>query len=164
MTLESKIASQLHEDWRRCRQRADGGFESDWHKVNDKAYLDGLDKNNLPANVRVNDGQVEIDVANSDFNQLSPDLQMEHLASAKVIVGVLTERDELTLDQIGEKIYAGYLTRHPKLRSENPVTFSDLSEKQKRGVLRQYRIGLEVLNTCEKVAEHENASSKTMTL
>lgn len=164
MTLESKIAIQLHEDWRRCKQRADGGFESDWHKVNDKAYIEGLDRNNLPANVRVNDGQVEIDVANSDFSQLSPDLQTEHLASAKVIVGILAERDALTLDQIGEKIYAGYLTRHPKLRSENPVTFSDLTEKQKRGVLRQYRIGLEVLNTCEKVAEPENASSKTMTL
>lgn len=160
MTLENKIAIQLHEDWRKFRENSDGTFESVWHKVDNKEFVEDLDLSNLPANIRVVDGEIEIDIANSNFAQLSPDLQRDYFESAKVVAEVLKEKDDLTLDQIGEKIYNAYLSRNTKT-NRKPKSFEKLSGKRQKEILREYRIGLEVLNE-SKI--NEKTQEKTMEL
>lgn len=145
MTLEMKIAVQLHEDWREFKKNSDGTFKSVWHKIDNKDFLENLDFSNLPENFRTINNDVEIDMANSDFNHLSPDLQKEYYESAKVIADVLKERGSLTLDQVGERIYDAYLTRHPNSK-KRAKTFEKLSNKRQNEILREYRVGLATLN------------------
>ncbi len=161
MTLETRIAIQLHEDWRSFKKNSDGTFESVWHKVKteDRNFLDNLDFSNLPATVRVVNGEVEIDMANLEFANLSTDLQKEYYESAKVIADVLRKKDELTLDQIGEIIYNASLTRQTLKRKAK--TFEELSAKKQKQILREYRVGLEVLN---ETKINEKSQEMTMTL
>ena len=78
MDLEIKIASELHEDWRKTRLNEDGSFEPRWKKVKDEEFVSNLEPEKLPKNVRAVEDGYEIDIANSSYEELSPDWQEEN--------------------------------------------------------------------------------------
>ena len=93
--LAFMIASELHEGWRKTRLREDGTYEPRWKEVMDKEYVEHrVDLEHLPENMRINEGVVEIDIANSHFIELSPDKQKENYEAALVCVDILFNRED----------------------------------------------------------------------
>lgn len=154
MNLSHQIASKLHEDWRKTRLKEDGTFEPRWKTIKDKGFSDNLDENNLPVNIKkVEDGKFEIDIANSSYDQLSPDWQAENKAAAEVVAQIIESEKEYTIDEVGEIIHSAWLERNA-WAAEGPlgVSFAELSKEEQNKDLAQYLIGIE---TAKELAEAE---------
>lgn len=88
----------------RNKKKADGTYEPRWKKVTDKKFVAGLDVRNLPPYLRLDDHHfVEIDIANTPYEKLSPDWQAENKAAGKVVAEIIESKNfiqEMKLEQL----------------------------------------------------------------
>ena len=162
--LATLIASELHEDWRKTRLNADGTYEPRWKKVLDEEFAKSLDVDNLPANFRVFEGTLEIDIANSNFEQLSPDKQEENFEAAKVCVDILFDKENYqTKEEIGEKIHAEWLSRNEWGREDEVLSkpFIELPVEEQNKDIDQYKIALMVF---EKLKQKQKAKEEELSM
>ena len=168
-----KIASKLHEQWRaRCvhPQRwkpIEGGPEiKDKCQGATQKYIEGLDMDNLPPYIRVNEnGSLEIDIKNCEYENLSPAWQYENHAAAEVVADILIAEQNgrnFTLDEVGSIIHDKWLERHGEEEwvkgGELDKPFSELSTYAQNEDLDQYKVGLEVLGN-EKILPDETVKT-----
>lgn len=143
--LAKGVASALHEDWRKTRLKEDGTFEPRWKAIKDEKFIAKLNPNVLPANVRVNNGTYEIDIANSNYDQLSADWQYENQEAGKIAAGLVIHNQydnaDLSREQIGDEIHNEWLKRNTWAKGgELDVPFAELPFEEQRKDLIQYRI------------------------
>lgn len=155
--LANKIASQLHEDWRKTRLREDGTYEPRWKATKSANFDANLDRDNLPTYIRVNeDGSVEIDIANCSYENLSPAWQAENKAAAEVVADILAREahgERFSLDEVGAIIHDQWLLRNDWAKGGDlDKPFADLPKVEQDKDLDQYRIGLEELGA-EKIVD-----------
>ena len=159
MNIIHEIASGCHEDWRKKRLLEDGTYEPRWKRVKDEEFLKTLDKENLPKNYRVNEkGEVEIDIANSTYDELSPCWQAENKANAEVVAEIIESGELLTYEEIGDRIHTAWLARNPWAK-DNPVLskpFAELPEEEQKKDMDPYYIGLEVVKNASKDNSQNN--------
>ena len=74
-----KLAKMMHEEWRQGRRKEDGSFEPRPKKTKDAEWTGK------------HAGQDEIDIANTEFEELPRDWQEENLLSAKVAIEKIEE-------------------------------------------------------------------------
>lgn len=90
--LVTSVASSLHDNWREPRKnQVTGKYEPRWKPAGDALfearYKTQLQPGETKDNVRMTaDGKIEIDIANTDYENLTPKWQQENLASAEVAV------------------------------------------------------------------------------
>ncbi len=144
-----EIGSQLHEDWRKTRLREDGSYEPRWKKVKDKEF-EFKESNTCRKN---KDGDVEIDIANMNFNELSSDWKYENLEAGKVVaklVGNKTELSDEERDKMATIIHEEWLKRNDWVFDKeygNPaqaVPFANLSEEEKNKDRDQLKFGIDL--------------------
>ena len=148
--ITNSVAESLHEIWRKTRLKEDGTYEPRWKKINDMSYLEKLDKNNLPSNVRLTENGYEIDIANSSYNQLSFDWQKENYEAARVVAGLVikSQKDNLSSLEIGDEIHNEWLKRN-QWAKDDPVLslpFEKLPEEEKVKDLQQYKLAKDIAN------------------
>ena len=174
--LAGNVSSALHEDWRKTRLNEDGTFEPRWKAIKDQEFLTSLNPNELPGNIRVVDGNYEIDIANSSYDQLSPDWQYENKEAGKVAAELVIRgqsqcsqrqysSNDLTLaamygeflnmQQIGSRIHDEWLKRNDWAKGgELDVPFKDLPPHEQAKDIDQYKIAYA---TFEKMQQKEQA-------
>lgn len=152
--LAHKIASALHEDWRKTRLNADGTYEPRWKKVKDIEFVKNLDLENMPSNVRITNDVVEIDIANSTYDMLSEDWKAENKAAAEVVATIFEKEEtigrKMTRDEVGTIIHNEWLKRNDWVYNPeygNPaltVPFAELPADEQAKDIDQYKIGQKV--------------------
>lgn len=150
MNLVEQIASAFHDSWRKERLKKDGTYEPRWKKVKDANFVEKLDLANLPSTVRITeDNDVEIDIANSPYSELSADWQSENKQAAEFVIGILTSGKNYTRDQIGDLIHNAWLERNPWALSDRVLSkpFAELPEKEKNEDMKQYDTAVRIMNS-----------------
>ncbi len=141
--LAKGLAKELHEDNRKSFMNKDGSYESCWKAINDEKFVQSLNPNQLPNNIRAVDGHYEIDIANSPYEQLSPDWQYENQEAGKVLAGLVihSQYDNVNLSrkQIGDEIHNEWLKRNAWAKGgELDVPFDQLPAEVQRKDIAQY--------------------------
>ena len=144
-----KVASALHEDWRQTRKLPDGTFDPRWKAVKDASFAEQYaTAKELPNNLRINDGKLEIDIANTKFSDLSYDWQQENMEAACVVTEMAKSGKFSEPGPIGHKIHEEWLSRNEWAKSgELGVPFAALSKEEQLKDLRQYEIAKKVLES-----------------
>lgn len=143
----NEIAALLHEDWRKTRLK-DGVFEPRWKEVKDQTFANQMkQRTQLPINLRKNGEKLEIDIANSTFEQLSFDWQKENLDAAGVAQEFAIKGfNKEDIGIVGHHIHEEWLKRNAWAKGgELDVPFAKLPEHEQRKDLRQYEIACEVI-------------------
>ena len=158
-----EIASALHEDWREDRKNKEGIYEPRWKKVSDASFIKKVKAmEELPENIRIVDGVVEQDIANTTFNDLCIDYQLENFEAAAFVYQLATTKHYTKAETgiIGKMIHNEWLRRNPWAKGSNlDVEFKDLPPEEQVKDLIQYDIALEIANQ-EKTAKKENLIDK----
>jgi len=133
----TKLASALHEDWRKTRLQEDGTFEPRVKPTTDEMWISihGTD---------------QVDIANTEYVDLPEDWQAENKAAAEVIVGILYESpeaqdlsDEEHINMVGEKIHTAWLARNDWAKGGDlDVPFKDLPADEQAKDINQLKIAL----------------------
>jgi len=89
------IASQIHEEWRAPRKRADGTYEPRPKETNDVEWI-------------ANHGVHEVDIANTEFIDLPADWQRENTIAADLASRVV----DATIDYLAALIHEQWVSRH----------------------------------------------------
>ena len=137
---QEKIASALHEDWRKTRLQPDGTFEPRVKTTKDEAWIKAH-------------GTDQVDIANTSYKDLPKDWQAENGAAGKVIEGIISRHgghvdlnNEKTRLQVGEEIHAAWLSRNEYAKGGPlDVPFKDLPPDEQAKDLDQITIGEKVL-------------------
>lgn len=146
------LASRFHEDWRKPRLREDGSYEPRWKKIKkDEEFI----RNAVPCDtVRVTADGVEVDIANTSFEDLPFDYQEENLLAAEVVVNLLQGKKKLSaeeIEQLSSIVHDEWLKRNTwAAGGELDVPYKDLPEVEKAKDRVQVLTGMEVM----KVAKH----------
>lgn len=152
MSLLEKIASAFHDNWRKTKLKEDGTYEPRWRKVEDVEFIKALDLGNLPDTIRITaENDVEIDIANTCYSQLSEDWKRENKQAAEVVIEILTSGKTYTREEIGDIIHTAWLKRNPRASSD-PVLglpFAELPENEQAKDLEQYDVALQVMRSTE---------------
>ena len=145
----SNIASTFHNKWREGRKNQDGKYEPRWKTVSDEAFINSVKSiKELPANIRIVDGKVEQDIANTNFNELCLDYQIENFEAAQVAYEV-AQKDYTKSEagKVGKIIHDEWLKRNPWAEgSELDVEFVDLINSEKVKDLIHYEIAKDIAN------------------
>ncbi len=142
MELADSIAFELHERWRKNRIKAGERYESKWETIKDKNFLEELDKEDLPPYVKKIGYVYKIDVANTCYTMLSPDLQNEKKEAAKVVAKIIESKANLTREEIGNIIHNEWLKRNNWAKGGKlDVPFAKLPKIEQDKYLEQYYIG-----------------------
>lgn len=176
--LATNVSSALHEDWRKTRLNEDGTFEPRWKAIKDQEFITSLNSNQLPSNIRVADGKYEIDIANSTYNQLSPDWQYENKEAGKVASELVIRGQRqyvsihnqvcwnssygeyLNREQVGNKIHNEWLKRNTWAKGgELDVPFKELPPHEQAKDIDQYKIAYAIF---EKMQQKEQAMQNDM--
>lgn len=142
-----KLATLLHENWRKTRIN-DGKIEPKWRSFHDvvlaRRYFENPDK--FP-NIRTNGENLEMDIANTPYEDLSRDWQQENMAASRFVGSLAFVADNMSLAEIGDKIHKERLLRRPWNRAEPKLNlpFDKLSEAEKQKDLQQYFIAKDLL-------------------
>ena len=149
--LINSVASELHEDWRKTRLNKDGSYEPRWKAIKDQNFIKRLNPNQLSSNYRMISNGFEIDIANSTYDQLSPDWQYENLEAAKVASDLVLQKkwddEDFTQEQIGDKIHNEWLKRNTYAKGTAlDVPFTELPEEEKVKDLSQYKLANTIAN------------------
>ena len=142
--LIEKMAGFLHEDWRAPRRIEDTEkFEPRWKSPKDadfeKKWLERLNRGEKRENVRIQDGKVEIDIANTPYSELTEAWRAENKASAEAAIGeVMRARQEGKelgqdfVEQASSVIHDKWLERNGSWAPpEQNKPYSELSEEEK---------------------------------
>jgi len=141
-------------------------------------FITSLNSNQLPSNIRVVDGKYEIDIANSTYNQLSPDWQYENKEAGKVASELVIRGQRqyvsihnqvcwnssygeyLDREQVGNKIHNEWLKRNTWAKGgELDVPFKDLPPHEQAKDIDQYKIAYAIF---EKMQQKEQAMQNDM--
>lgn len=145
MKFSEQIASELHEVWRKTRLRQDGSYEPRWKKVKDIEFVKNLDLANLPETIRITpENDLEIDIANTSYQDLSEDWKAENKAAGEVVANLLSSDIKYSRSEIGQIIHSEWLKRN-KWATNDPVLslpFDQLPEEEQKKDLNQYDIGV----------------------
>ena len=90
--LIESMASSLHEDWRAPRRIKDTEkFEPRWKSPKnpdfEEQWLQRLNSGEERENIRIQDGKVEIDIANTPYGELTDAWKEENRVSAEIAIG-----------------------------------------------------------------------------
>jgi hypothetical protein len=126
------LGSAFHEDWRKTRLNEDGSFEPRVKTTKDEAWIEAH-------------GTDQVDIANTDFENLPSDWQAENKAAAEVIVNVFEAHNgQVGLDNpatrtnIGETVHAAWLSRNEWAKGGDlDVPFADLPVEEQDKDLNQ---------------------------
>ena len=152
MSLSEKIASAFHDNWRKKRLKKDGTIEPRWKKVKDVEFIKALDLGNLPDTIRITpENDVEIDIANTCYSQLSEDWKSENKQAAEVVTEILTSGKTYTREEIGDIIHTAWLERNPWAKSDPDLglPFAELPKNEREKDLEQYDVALQVIRSTE---------------
>lgn len=145
-----KLASALHEDWRKTRQQEDGLFEPRIKATKDEAWIEAH-------------GSDQVDIANTQYGDLPKDWQQENHDAAGVVVELIDNIDESnksrdnlaalvedtesdTYSAIGEEIHSAWLKRNEWAKGgELDVPFESLPQVEKDKDIAQYLLGVNAL-------------------
>ena len=154
--LENRLAKKLHTMFRKIYLRQDGTYESKWTEVSDRDFLEKLDRNNLPENIRINDkGVVELDITNTPYDNLSDDLKEEYKLNAQVAIIGLNCDAETWLDTM----HNAWLERHPQARGGYLDVPAD--QLQRDESVKYYKWMVLAIETEQEImAEKEQADEK----
>jgi len=142
------VASQLHQQWREGRKNPDGTYEPRWKKVKDNAFIETvLATKNLPANIKVVDGEVQLDIANTSFDDLCLDYQIENFEAAQIALEVAKIKyTRAEAGKVGKIIHDEWLERNGWAKgSDLDVEFEELIFSEKVKDLIQYEIAKDVV-------------------
>ncbi len=158
--LNYDIASALHDDYRKkFFNPTTGTFTERWRPVKDADFIKKFKNQPLPANLRVNDGKLEIDITNSSFDQLSLDWQAENYAAAKVAKKVAEKGyTEDMAGVVGTIIHDdNWLVRNEYAKgSELDVPFAELTNVEKMKDLVQYAVAQKVIKEKQQKADEKS--------
>lgn len=136
------VAYHLHEEWRNSRLREDLTYKPAWRTIKDSQFIKALNKsNNLPNTIRKIDNKYEMDIANTDYNGLSSDLQYENQEAGKVAAGLFIRSldEHLTNEFIGAEIQSEWRKRNAWAKgSDLDVPFELLPFDKKNSTLDQH--------------------------
>jgi len=158
----AKVASALHEDWRQTRKLPDGTFDPRWKAVKDASFeAQYATTSDLPSNIRKNEGKLELDIANTKFEDLSYNWQQENFEAA-VIASDLAKKSysEYDIGIVGHIIHEAWLKRNEwAIGGELGVPFAELPKHEQDKDLRQYEIAKETLSKAKtKVSDSQFGS------
>lgn len=134
-----EIATALHDNWRESLRVGEGGYLPDVEETKDKEWI------------RTH-GSGQVDIANTNFEELPRDWQAENIAAARVVLGLLLEgggyvwlhRDGEE-ERVGGIIHDAWVQRHPEAAAEGlDVPFAELPWDQQDKDLDQAHIGMQV--------------------
>lgn len=136
------LASAFHDDWRKTRKQEDGSFEPRIKDTKDEAWI-------------YQHGTSQVDIANTEFDDLPEDWQSENNAAAAVILEIIEESDgQIDINQpeqkqqIGDRIHTEWLKRNEWAKGgELDVPFSQLPKDEQDKDLNQMIIGLQVFSS-----------------
>lgn len=156
--LESKkeivaLASRFHEDWRKPRLKEDGTYEPRWKRIKkDKEFIANAVNSDT---VRVTADGVEVDIANTSFEDLPFDYQEENLLAAEVVVNLLKGKKKLSAEEIEELssiVHDEWLKRNTwAAGGELDVPYKDLPEDEKAKDRVQVLAGMEVMKITKNI-------------
>lgn len=158
--LVNKIASCFHEDWRQIKKNKDGTFKSSWKAVKDykfeRNYIKYLKNGGTELSyLRFNkESELEIDIANCEYKNLSKDWQKENLEAAKVVLKILIQEQKgkvFTFEEVGHIIHEEWRKRNkPSQNSRLNTLFINLDLEDQDKDLRQYFVAKEVLHSLKQ--------------
>jgi hypothetical protein len=120
------LATEFHEDWRKkTRLNGGGSFEPCIKPTDDAAWIEAH-------------GTDQVDIANTDYDELPTDWQAENKAAAEVVVGVMVEYNGAidlsskdVRSQVGGTIHDAWLSRNDWAKGgELDVPFTQLSAEE----------------------------------
>lgn len=134
-----EIATALHDNWRESLRVGEGEYLPDVEETKDKEWIKAH-------------GSGQVDIANTNFEELPRDWQAENIAAARVVLGLLLEGDgHVWLHRDGEEervggiIHDAWVQRHPEAGAEGlDVPFTELPWDQQDKDLDQAHIGMQV--------------------
>lgn len=137
------LASTFHEDWRQTRLQEDGTFEPKLKDTKDEAWMEA------------HQGEAQVDISNTVFEDLPSDWQAENLAAAKVAqdvleIGINSNQDlrgERFINQAGALIHDAWLKREANAYAaggELDVPFDQLTQEQKDKDISQIAAAVEL--------------------
>lgn len=169
LKLGEIMGAELHDDWRAPRKQVDGSFEPRWKTLTndmDKAFVNAIKTGKVikPDNIRINeDGQVELDIANSNFNQLSPFWRQDnYMAGCSAVRSIITnwkglnhpnpEVTDFVVVGVANAIHEAWISRGNvgdwNKDLETAYVFLSPSEKQKD--LQHYKMALKLVKNLKK--------------
>ena len=133
------LATDLDEEWRANRLKSDGTYEPRVKYTTDESWI------------KIH-GTNQVDIANTEFDELPEDWQAENEAAAEEIVHILDEyggiidlADPSTRSEIGSRIHEAWLSRNVWAKgSELDVPFDLLPAVEQAKDLDQVATALEV--------------------
>lgn len=149
------VASELHDDMRKHFK------EASWEDIKDKKFVSLLKANELPNNIRLHNGQYQMDIIHSTYDELSPDLQYESNEFGQCTANLVIRNQEvkagLTEEQIGDEIHKTWLTIYPYLKGDPfyDLPFKILPKNIQNRLLNKYKIA-------NSVAEQFKEQGKTL--
>lgn len=131
----------FHEDWRKTRLNEDGSFEPRVKTTKDMAWIEAQ-------------GTDQVDIANTDYENLPSDMQAENKAAAKVIAGIFEAcngqidlDDPATRSSIGETVHSAWLSRNVLAKGGDlDVPFADLPVEEQDKDLAQVVVAQRVFS------------------
>lgn len=148
-----EIASKLHESWRETRKNEDGSYEPRWKKVSDRVFESRVKAmEELPETIRIVNGAVEQDIANTTFEDLCLNYQIENFEAAQLAFKLAKENyTDYEIGTVGDIIHKEWLKRNAWAKGgELDIPFEELPENEQEKDILQYRIACEV---CKSMTE-----------
>lgn len=148
MELYEYIAFELHEIWRSTRKNDYGTYKPYWQKVTDKAFIKKAMAGDISGYyVRLNGADIEIDIANASYNQLSLDHQEENKQAAIVALDICKRQKFKILkpDEIGSIIHSAWLQRNPQAKTSSlRAPYKDLPKEEQDKYMAQFKIAFDM--------------------
>jgi len=144
--IVNKLSSVLHDEWRKSRMREDGTYEPRMKETKDGDW------------VKSHGGLNQVDIANTNFEDLPSDWQYENRASAYVTMCLIyeaymtgVELDDSFVDSASSKLHDAWLERNGSWAPvEQKISFDELPEEEKNKDRVIIRKGLEIVSDIEK--------------
>ena len=117
--LSLSVGSELHETWRKGRLKEDGTYEPRMKPTKDEAWI------------AKHNGQREVDIANTTFENLPSDWQHENLEAGKVAVAASLEPG-MTIEEMSSVVHEKWLERNGDwAEPHQKLPYEQLSETEK---------------------------------
>lgn len=155
-----KLASLLHDEWRKTRREKDGSY---------KPRMKPVKKEDKDQEWFELYGIEEVDIANTRYEDLPPSWQEENREAAEVVINLVLEEvekgnvklDELKdekfnnfVEKVSSKVHKAWIERRESEGQEIPadqlVPYEKLSEEEKEKDRTQVRAAIEIIKKWQK--------------
>jgi len=135
-----KLGGELHDIWRESRKKEDGTFEPRVKATKDNEWINSHGTN-------------QVDIANTSFENLPNDWQVENRASAEVAVSLIYKAkinkkaiDSAFVEEASSVVHDKWLERNSSWApAEQKVSYSELPEAEKEKDRAIIRKGVDVV-------------------